>query len=191
MGFLKKMKEALALRKMARSSAKAFFDEYTQRCAAYTKMSSDELRELSDTELFEAALSRTEQTVDSFRDFTEGMKVLSEQARIFFIVNYFDGEINNGGLCQFFANSSRAVAPMVGDCLDAIGANDHKALYDSFVSRHGIDVCDLSSFQSSTIEAFTAQYDRYPFNEFDDRFFELKPLPDYLAPFVRANIEYF
>ncbi len=35
-------------------------------------------------------------------------------------------EVNNGGLCQFFVNSSREFAPDLSAALDAIGALEHK-----------------------------------------------------------------
>lgn len=100
-------------------------------------------------------------------------------------------EVNNGGLCQFFVNSSRMLAPLVSEYMGIIGATEHKALFDSFVEKYQIDLSDLSSFRCETVEAFQAQYKRYPFDEYDHVFYELEPLQTYLIAFVKEHIEKF
>ena len=72
-----------------------------------------------------------------------------------------------------------------------IGAFAQQKLYDDFIGKYHIDVTDLSSFDIESFEDFTAQYERYPFDEFDDAFYKMKPLQDYLTKFVRDNIEDF
>ncbi len=155
----------------------------------YLKMTTNELLQLSDDELFNAVWARTESIVSSKEDLSEGFDSLNEEQRIFYAVNYLEMEVNNGGLCQFFVNSSRMVAPIVSDYMGIIGAIEHKKLYDTFIEKHQINTRDLSSFDSETMEAFQSQYERYPFDEYDDAFYELEPLQSYLIPFVKKNIE--
>lgn len=157
----------------------------------YLKMTTDELSQLSDDELFSAVWTRTENIVSSKEDLLEGFNSLTEEQRIFYAVNYLEMEVNNGGLCQFFVNSSRMVAPIVSEYMGIIGAIEHKKLYDAFIEKYQINTYDLSSFDCETVEVFQAQYDRYPFDEYDDAFYELEPLQNHLISFVKKHIEKF
>ena len=185
MGLFSSIKQVIALRKQFKDS----FKEQMKKEAAYLQMSTSELSQLSDDELFSAVWARTENIVSSKEDLLEGFLSLNEKQRIFYAVNYLEMEVNNGGLCQFFVNSSRMVAPIVSECMGIIGASEHKNLYDSFIEKHQINTQDLSSFDCETVEVFQSQYKRYPFDEYDDTFYELKPLQTYLTQFIKENIE--
>ncbi len=157
----------------------------------YIKMSTAELSQLSDDELITALWTRTENIVSSKTDLSEGFLSLNEEQRIFYAVNYLDLEVSNGGLCQFFVNPSRIFAPKVSEYMRIIGATEHKNLYDTFVSKHQINLYDLSSFDCETVEVFKSQYERYPFDEYDDKFCEIEPLQSYLISFTKKYIEKF
>ena len=159
--------------------------------AVYLQMSVDELRALSDEELFYAVMVRTERKVDSFEDWDEGVNSLNFHQKVFYSVNWLEIEVNNGGLCQFFVNSSRMVAPLVSEYMAVIGADEHKRLYDDFVQQNGIDLCELSSFDVDDLEEFAEQYDRYPFDDYDDAFYEAEPLETYLTKYARENLNDF
>ena len=168
-----------------------FLKNLQKKDALYRKMSSGDLPGLSDADLYYAVTVRTESKVTACNDLQEGIAALNDKERIFYAVNYLEVEVNNGGLCQFFVNESRAVAPLVSEYLGMIGAFAQQKLYDDFIGKYHIDVTDLSSFDIESFEDFTAQYERYPFDEFDDAFYKMKPLQDYLTKFVRDNIEDF
>lgn len=157
--------------------------------AAYLKASTEELLRLSDDELFTAVWARIENIISSKEDLLEGFLSLNEKQRIFYAVSYLEMEVNNGGLCQFFVNSSRMVAPIVSEYMGIIGATEHKNLYDTFVEKYQINTQDLSSFDCETVEEFKSQYERYPFDEYDNAFYELEPLQAYLTQFIKENIE--
>ena len=53
---------------------------------------------------------------------------LDDNEKVFFVLYIFNLEIQNGGLCQFFVNSSRLLAPYVDGCLQTINAQEHKKL---------------------------------------------------------------
>lgn len=144
--------------------------------------------DLSDDELFRAVIERAEKIVYSCNTLEEGINALNEKQRIIFALDYMEMEINNGGICQFFTNSSRTIAPMVSDYMKVVGALKHKKIYDDFILQNNIDINDLSSFNSNTHEEFSAQYERYPFDDFDNAFYELEPLEAYLISFIRDNI---
>lgn len=90
-----------------------------------------------------------------------------EKQRVCTVLNCFDMEVMNGGLCQFFVNESRFYAPYVSECLEIIGADEVNSAFMNFVAENGIDLNDLSSFRSATLEEFSARYKRYPFDDFD------------------------
>ena len=185
MGLFSSIKQAIILRKQFKAS----FKEQMEKEAAYLQMSTAELSELSDDELFSAVWTRMENIVSSKEELLEGFLSLNERQRIFYAVNYLEMEVNNGGLCQFFVNSSRIVAPIVSEYMGVIGAIEHKNLYDAFIEKHQIDTQDLSSFDCETVQVFQSQYERYPFDEYDDAFYELEPLQTYLTQFIKDNIE--
>ena len=168
-----------------------FLKNLQKKDALYRKMSSGDLPGLSDADLYYAVTVRRESKVTACNDLQKGIAALNDKERIFYAVNYLEVEVNNGGLCQFFVNESRAVAPLVSEYLGMIGAFAQQKLYDDFIGKYHIDVTDLSSFDIESFEDFTAQYERYPFDEFDDAFYKMKPLQDYLTKFVRDNIEDF
>ncbi len=183
MGLFSFVKQAIALRKA--------FKEQAQRDATYIQIPAENLLKLSDDALLNAVWVRTENVVSSKEDFMEGFHSLNDEQRIFYAVNYFEMEVNNGGLCQFFVNSSRMVAPVVSSYMGMIGAIEHKNLYDSFVEKNQINTSDLSSFDCETVEDFQSQYERYPFYEYDDAFYRLEPLQKHLIAFVKNHIENF
>lgn len=157
----------------------------------YIKMSGSELLQLTDDELFFAVLTRTEIIVSFKEDLSYGFNSLNKEQKIFYAVNYLESEVNNGGLCQFFVNSSRIVAPLVSEYMGIIGATEHKKLYDNFIEKHQINTYDLSSFDIETWEGFQAQYARYSFYEYDDAFYKLEPLQNYLVSYVKKHVEKF
>lgn len=187
MGLFSSIKQAIAMRKAFKSS----FKMHLEREAAYIQMSTLELSQLSDNELFSAVLSRTENIVSTKDDLLEGFQALNEKQRIFYAVNFLVTEVYNGGLCQFFVNPSRMAAPIVSEYLGIIGANEHKKLYDTFIEKHQINPNDLSSFDSETVEVFQSQYKRYPFDEYDEAFYALESLETYLTEFIKAHIDQF
>lgn len=75
--------------------------------------------------------------------------------------------------------------------METIGAMEHQKLYEDFIKTHDIDTSDLSSFDCETVEVFKSQYERYPFEEYDDTFYGLAPLQDYLVNYVRKHIDKF
>lgn len=157
----------------------------------YESMTNEQLSELSDEELFDAVYDKINYAVDSFENTVVGMRSLSPAARTFFVTSYYESEVNNGGLCQFFVNSGRAVAPELSVCLAEIGADEHRTLFDSFIAENSINVNDLSSFDIDNVGEFENQTQRYDFDKFDSRFYKMKPICEYLTAYIRDHIAEF
>lgn len=187
MGLLGRIKEFFGRRKEGKKSMKAA----KERAAQYLQMSVDDLRGLSDEELFDAISGRTEHHVSAFEKWEDGVSALNDSQKIFYAVNWLDMEVNNGGLCQFFVNSSRLVAPWVSEYMGIIGADAHKKLYDDFMRKNKIDPNDLASFAITDAEEFEKQNERYPFDEYDQAFFDLEPLQTFLTNYAKAHLEDF
>ena len=187
MGLFSAMKNMIKFRKELKKS----IEDAKENEKRYLEMTVGELSALSDDELFEAVTARTERKVDSFDEWEDGVNSLNPSQKIFYSVNWLEMEVNNGGLCQFFVNSSRMVAPLVSEYMGIIGAADHKKLYDNFTSKYGIDLNDLSSFDIEEVAEFEEQNQRYPFDEYDDAFYDMEPLETYLKKFIRENVKDF
>ena len=80
------------------------------------------------------------------------------------------------------------VAPFVSEYMGIIGAVEHKKLFDEFISKSSIDLNGLSSFDCDEADEFEEQYQRYPFDEYDDKFYDMEPLEAYLKKFIRENL---
>lgn len=165
--------------------------EYEDARKRYIAMSKEESSTLSGPELIEAAFARTDNKVNRYADIIEGISTLNKAQKTFYSINYLDMEVQNGGLCQFFVNSSRVVAPFISECLETIGANEHKKLYDEFITQNQIDQTDLSSFNIDDVSEYEGQTRRYPFDDFDNAYYNLKPLENFLVEYVKQHIKEF
>ena len=152
----------------------------------YNNMSADELAELSDSKLCQVLWFRIDYKVES-----EGFEVLNDYEKVLYTVEYFDMEYLNGGLCQFFVNSSRMVAPFVSESLKVIGADKHAEMYEGFILENGINLSDLSEFDADSFDEYIILSKKYPFDDFDNAFIKLGLLRPYLEKYVRDNINEF
>lgn len=187
MGFLKRIKEQKEMIKGFKEMLKA---DQLQR-DAFLNMNADELYGLSDEDLYTAAADRIDNKLMLEYDFPQSAGALSDAERIFYICQYFDAEVNNGGLCQYFVNSSRYTAPELSASLAAVGAREHQRLFNAFVKENHLDLNDFDSFDVDSVDDYAAQTERYPFDDFDDQFSGLPPLETILASYVREHINDF
>ncbi|UUM11902.1 DMP19 family protein [Clostridiaceae bacterium HFYG-1003] len=144
---------------------------------------------MTDTQLLAALSQRIAPAIRALneRQVVEG---LDGPARTLYLLNAFDREIRGGGLCQFFVNSSRALAPWIPDALLQIEASPYAQLYTDFTRRHQIDLSDLDSFAIRNLKEYEGQAARYPFDDFDRPFYDLeqvRPLASYLADYARKH----
>ena len=159
---------------------------------AYRKMNKEELLSLDNSELAYAVFIRTNFKTMLAESPEEAIKMLNEKEQVFYAVNEYLMEIENGGLCQFFANSSSFFASTISDYLDKIGATEHKLHYNSFIEINNININDLEKFKYISEEQYTSLCLEYDFVEFEYIFdVELTPLDVFLGEYIRKNIDYF
>ena len=182
MGIIKFFKELSNFTKIVTDAAQAASEESAELPVLHSNM--------DDETVFETAFERIDILVELNEEDAENAPLTLPQ-RYCYALNLLELEVNNGGLCQFFVNSSRAVAPYISEYLGIIGAEDHKTLFDTFVAKNQIDLTDLSSFEIRRTRDFEKQAVRYPFDEFDDAFYRLDTLETPLIAYIRKNISAF
>ena len=151
----------------------------------------EDLLALSDDQLFSTVISQTFNLVDSFSSEETAFSEITPACRVVYILSIFNMELNNGGLCQFFVNPSRSVAPYIEECLETVGAEEHRQLLAEFIGSNQIDLQDLDSFKVFSIQGYRKQTERYDFASFDDAFYQLPSLEAYIVSFIKANISDF
>ncbi len=170
---------------------RAFLSDIMEGQEEHKAMHGEELLTLSDEDLFETVYLQNLDIAEKGHEDDTELEQFTGARKNVYILSIWDAEIQNGGLCQFFVNSSRTAAPFVSDVLALVGATEHKALFDRFVEQNGIDLCDLDSFKVRSTRGFVKQTKRYDFDAFDDAYYELPPLEDYVVSYIKANIQEF
>ncbi len=156
-------------------------------------MTEEQLLKLSDENLTLAIMTRLEHHYGTATE-EVNLAAMNNSEKVAYTVIWFDWEVQNGGLCQYFVNSSRYTAPYVSDSLRAIGAHQLEANFSDFVSKHHIDISRLGAFRSDTINEYVEKTKQYPFDEFDDVFvetYEKENLVSLNAKFIREHISDF
>jgi len=155
-----------------------------KKAKQYRKMGKEGLLALNDDDFYDAVDCLCEDAVYDIQAPT-----LLEEQILVYSLNYFLREVNNGGLCQFFVNSSSECAPFISKSLEVVGALDVKNLFDKFIEENNIDVNDLSSFKISSVEEFAEQTKRYDFDSFDNHFYDVENLYQQIVDYSRKHIE--
>ncbi len=179
----------LGKKKKALTKEKLQLTDRTEKL--YVSMSTEDLGVLSDNERVFAVLMRIEKIVDSYSGLNDALELLNDYQRYFYAVYSFDGEVNNGGIMQFFTNSSRATLPYVSDGLREMGAAEHQKVYDLLISRYEIDVDGLAAADEDELEEYLEEYGRYPLENFDASYYTLTPLQKNIEAYVKDNIQHF
>ncbi|MCM1286139.1 MAG: DMP19 family protein [Acetobacter sp.] len=154
-----------------------------RKCEEYKQMTDSQLSALDDEELFDAVWNVLSYDIDEPND------VANDCQKVFYTLSYFEMEVNNGGLCQFFVNSSREWAIYVSDSLNVIKADKIKKIFDEFVMTNNIDLNNLDSFIIEDVSEFEIQNKRYDFDSFDDYFYENNEIHQLLIDYARNNID--
>lgn len=158
--------------------------KYIKKAKKLRGMGKEALLSLDDEEFYSAVECLCEDAVFDLKS-----SLINEEQKLIYSLMNLVAEVENGGLCQFFVNSSSECAPYISSALEAVGALELKVLYDGFIADNNIDVNDLSSFKISDVSEYEAQTKRYDFDSFDDKFYEYENLCKQITDYSRANIE--
>lgn len=146
---------------------------------------------MTDDALYEMVCSQIMEIAEQYSNEVEILENLTSEQRTFYVLSTYDREVQNGGLCQFFVNSSRYLAPYVEEALAEIGAGEHCKLFAKFITENEIDVWHLESYQIESIRQYAVQFARHDFGSFDDTYYKLPPLYDDLVYWTRDHIDAF
>ncbi len=181
MGLISKIKELFSAQKYIFSA----MAEMDRQNAAYAAMSQEELAALSDDELISALLYRTDKALDSMLGKkkkgapADWSTHLTGAPRIAFILSYFESDVQTYGLEYFFKRNG-GLADFVTDCMDVIGASQHKQLCQDLFTAHGCQLgfAEILEYQEE-LRAFDTAYRALP------------PLEPILAPYLREHLAEF
>lgn len=167
-------------------SKKQTVTEEQKELQYYLNLTTEELTKLDDMKLYKAISIRIDNKNSIF---------YSEEEKVVYQTMKYDNEVNNGGLCQFFTNSSAKVAPYISNNLKILKAKEYKKLFDNFIKDNKIDVNDFSSFKILSTDNIQEKYEenpnKYTFDEFDKEFYKLTPLQTTITEYIKQNIEKF
>ena len=155
-----------------------------KKAKKFRTLGKEGLLALNDEDFYDAIECICEDAVYDIKD-----AQLTDEQKFVYSLNKFEAEVNNGGLCQFFVNSSSECAPNISNALTAIGAIELKILFDNFIGENKIDTNDLSSFKISSIDEYEAQTERFDFDGFDDKFYEDENLHQQIIDYARKHVE--
>ncbi len=170
---------------------KAFVEEMINTQENNKDLHGTELLELSDDDLFETVYFQNIEIAESSEDPDKELEQFQGARRIVYILGLYDAEVQNGGLCQFFVNSSRNVAPYVIEALSAVGAKEHLELFQEFVTTNNINTSNLDSFKVFSKRGYIKQTKRFDFDAFDEKYYELPVLQEKIVAYIKANISEF
>ena len=157
----------------------------------YCEMSAEDLLALPDEELVGVVWIRTERFSAQFGTERRALDNMNDEQRIFYIAYYYMLQVNAGGLCQYFASSSRDTALFLSDALEAVGAQEHRELFEDFLHDHKVATAALFHFVVDNSEDFKKMERDYPFEEFNTAFYALPPMTEAIAAYVRENVTSF
>ena len=185
MGFLKRL---FARRDQIAQDVVRLIEEEQDRCC---NMSDEELLALSDEELLGVIWIRMERFSARFDTERRALDNMSAEQKNFYITYYYMLQVNDGGLCQYFANSSRDTALFLSDALEAVGAMEHRELFEDFLHHNKVATAALLSFKVDNSADFKKMERSYPFEEFNADFYALPPMQSAIAAYVRENVTVF
>ena len=175
----------------AASNPKAFIAESMETYDEKKQLHGEALLSLSDEDLWETVYFQTLDLVEEAEEPEQELDMLTGPRRIVYILNTYDAEIQNGGLCQFFVNSSGSMAPYVCDALRTVGAAEHLKLFNRFITSNHIDVTDLHTFKVSSKRGYLKQTQRYDYAAFDEAYYNLPVLQERVTVYIKDHIHEF
>lgn len=151
------------------------------------KLDSDSVMKLSNDDLYEAVYFKLLDFVESYENEESALAVMNENQKVFYVLSLYDSEVQNGGLAQFFANSTSFLAPYISEALDKINAKEHKILFDNFLRDNNV------TLTQENLEDFFANNDipDQSWENFDETYYNLPDIQSSLTTLIRKNINDF
>lgn len=142
-------------------------------------MTREELMTMDDADLVAAIGEKLDRKFEAENELT-GPEI------VVYTLYLFDQEVQNGGLNQFFCNSSSEMAPFVPSSLLNVEADEYEALLAHFLDETAME---LDSLDDADDEKYAEAY-----GEFDDAYYAMyseQPLDEMTAAYIRAHADVF
>jgi hypothetical protein len=152
------------------------------------------LASIPDAALEQALLDYLFTRLEGFKqDQDSAFAALSPQFRVFYCTWEVEAEVMNGGLNQYFWNSSAQNAERVPAALEAIGDGAAAELMREAIRLAVQELPEMSKYlKAGTLEAFSESYKHTSLNELDEPFCRrAEKFPALRLAFVRSQPEAF
>lgn len=118
------------------------------------------------------------------------VKSWNKSCQAIYVIWLLEGEVNNGGFNQFYANSSGNFAKLIPEALELIGSKKFSDLVRRANLTYKSEYSRITKYQDGTIEGFSKSYENNPLTIFDDAFYELyqeENLMDLQVKYIQAH----
>lgn len=103
-------------------------------------------------------------------DYGENLSALTEEERVFFIVNELEQEVNNGGFSQYLYNSSGDHAHRAVECLQIVGAVQMGEICRTALAAYGEPIPQDREERQGFLEEYETEKVESILNECDSQF---------------------
>ena len=168
--------------------AKAVFHA---RNRTYLKMDAEALRALPEDELAIALADILDERHGVWETGGAALSTLHTEAKVAYTLIAFEREFMNGGIAQYFTNSSRMTAPYLIQALRAVHADKTADLLEGHMASHRIDVNDPPMFDYEHQQVLEEQMNRYRIETLDERVSQLLARDGFdrgMAEYLRSNL---
>ncbi len=191
MGLFAKIKELFSAKRLILRA----IEEQEQKYTALSNLPKEELLTVSDEDLIGTINFLCDRDIQAHHAKPwnipplDRIGVLSPERQTVFVLSWYDDQIRNGGLFEFFCSEERVFAPLVETFLLSVNALEHHNLFRSFLDENALDATDLSAFAVENAAVSNVWEKRYPFQAYYQAYASLPPLESYLAAYIRDRID--
>lgn len=164
-------------------------DEYMKKLEQYKHLKKGDIASISDDELSNAVIAWMWGKFND--DWTDEYIVISSLPKpcqnVYACCTVYD-EVNNGGLNQFFFNSSGQFANMAKEGFLSIGSEKLSKTMLEAIEIYKRNEKLLEKYDDGTVKGFSESYDEKLFDELDDEFYnEESTFNSLLIEYIRKN----
>lgn len=158
-----------------------------------TTITSDALRALSGQDLDQAICQYVEKSLAEADNDRSALLQLPRGLQVFYLSFILELEVMNGGVNQFFWNSSSQMADLVPAALRELGSPAAAKIFEEAQLVANIEATHRTSFkEEGTLEAFMDSYNETALSSFDDPLCALaENFPSLRATYVRVHADLF
>lgn len=103
----------------------------------------------------------------------ETVKSWNKSRQAIYMIWILEGEVNNGGFNQFYANPSGQFSQHLPEALEIVGANKFSSLAQNANELYDKEKKKITKHQDGTLEGFSKSYEDNPLEKYDTEFYEL------------------